>query len=99
MDDEILEFVTYYEKQKEIADRFKRIRRLKKVSQRRLSTLSGVTYASIRRFETTGDISFRSLVKLCLTMRLYEDLDNLFEVEKHYKKIADLIHDLHLENS
>ena len=75
MEERALEFVTYYEKQLEISQRFKIIRKNRKVSQQRLSELSGVSYASIRRFEKTGDISLASLVKLALALQLYDDLD------------------------
>ena len=51
MEEQALQFVTYDEKQLEIAKRFVAIRKSKKVSQQRLSILSGVSYASIRRFE------------------------------------------------
>ena len=47
MEERALEFVTYYEKQLEISQRFKIIRKNRKVSQQRLSELSGVSYASI----------------------------------------------------
>ena len=88
-----LEFVTYYEKQLEIAKRFVLIRKNRKISQRRLSEISGVSYASIRRFEKTGDISLASLVKLALTLQLYDDLDNLFKERKEYKSIEEVIND------
>lgn len=88
-----LEFVTYYEKQLEIAKRFVQIRKNNKISQKRLSEISDVSYASIRRFEKSGDISLCSLVKLCLAMQLYDDLDNLFIVKKEYKSIEELIND------
>ena len=88
-----LEFVTYYEKQLEIAKRFVLIRKNRKISQRRLSEISGVSYASIRRFEKTGDISLASLVKLALALQLYDDLDNLFKVRKEYKSIEEVIND------
>ena len=91
MEERALEFVTYYEKQLEISQRFKTIRKNRKVSQQRLSELSGVSYASIRRFEKTGDISLASLVKLALALRLYDDLDNLFKIQKEYKSIEDVI--------
>lgn len=93
MEDRALEFVTYYEKQQEIAKRFVVIRKSRKVSQQRLSELSGVSYASIRRFEKTGDISLASLVKLALALQLYEDLDNLFSTQDVYRSIEDVIHD------
>lgn len=74
-----MEFVTFYEKQLEIAQRFVAIRKGRRISQRRLSTMSGVAYASIQRFEKSGDISLASLVKLALALQLYEDLDALFK--------------------
>ena len=85
MEEQALQFVTYDEKQMEIAKRFIAIRKSKKVSQQRLSILSGVSYASIRRFDKSGDISLASLVKLAIALRLYNDLDNLFKYRKEYK--------------
>ncbi len=79
MEEKALQFVTYYEKQLEIAKRFVLIRKNRKISQRRLSEISGVSYASIRRFEKTGNISLSSLVKLALVLQLYDDLDNFLK--------------------
>ena len=93
MEEQALHFVTYYEKQLEIAKRFVAIRKKRKVSQQRLSSLSGVSYASIRRFEKTGDISLSSLVKLTLALQLYDDLDNIFKSYKDYQSIEEIIHD------
>ena len=93
MEEKALEFVTYYEKQIEIAKRFVVIRKNRKISQQRLASISGVSYASIRRFEKTGDISLSSLVKLALALQLYDDLDNLFKIRKEYKSIEDVIND------
>lgn len=88
-----LQFVTYYEKQLEIAKRFRSIRKSKKISQQRLSVISGVSYASIRRFEKSGNISLESLVKIALALQLYDDLDNLFKREYKYKSIEEIIND------
>ena len=93
MEEKRIEFVTYYEKQMEIANRFRDIRKGRKVSQERLSELSGVPYASIRRFEKTGDISLASLVKLALALQLYEDIDSLFKREKIYSSIEDVLNE------
>ena len=79
MEEKALQFVTYYEKQLEIAKRFVLNRKNRKISQRRLSEISGVSYASIRRFEKTGNISLSSLVKLALALQLYDDLDNFLK--------------------
>ena len=91
MEEKALQFVTYYEKQQEIAKRFVAIRKKRKVSQRRLSVLSDVPYASIRRFEKAGDISLSSLVKLAMALQLYDDLDNLFKNDDEYLSIEDVI--------
>ena len=93
MEEQALQFVTYDEKQLEIAKRFITIRKSKKISQQRLSILSGVSYASIRRFEKTGDISLSSLVKLALALQLYDDFDNLFSNHQKYKSIEEIIRD------
>lgn len=93
MNEVALQFVTYDEKQKEITDRLIKIRKSKKISQKRLSAISGVSYASIRRFEKTGEISFSSLVKIALSMRLYDDLDNLFKINKTYTSIEEALND------
>ena len=93
MEEQALQFVTYYEKQQEIAKRFVAIRKNRKVSQKRLSAISGVSYASIRRFEKSGDISLASLVKIALALQLYDDLDNLFKRNLSYRSIEEVIND------
>lgn len=89
--EEELVFKTYYETQSEITKRLIQIRKNKKISQKRLSVLSGVPYASIRRFENTGDISFASLIKIAMALRLYNDLDSLFIPKEEYRSIEEAI--------
>ena len=93
MEEVALQFLTYDEKQKEIVDRFVKIRKSRKITQKRLSVISGVSYASVRRFEESGEISFSSLIKLALALRLYDDLDNLFKENYQYKSIEEIIRD------
>ena len=47
-----------------VAERFRNIRTRKKITMKVLSEKSGVPYSTIRRFESTGEISFLSLVKI-----------------------------------
>lgn len=84
-------YKTYYEVQMEITKRLIAIRKKRKISQKRLSVISGVPYASIRRFENTGDISFASFIKIVMALRLYDDLNNLFVVKEKYYSIEDVI--------
>ena len=44
--------------------RVKKKRKAMKISQKALAEQSGVSYASIRRFESTGEISLVSLLKI-----------------------------------
>lgn len=63
-DMEALVWETAEELDKKLAERMRRIRRRRKVSQQKLSDMSGVSYGSIKRFETTGQISLLSLTNL-----------------------------------
>ena len=60
------------------ARRFKEIRRVRRVTIKALSRDSGVPYSTIRRFESTGEISFVSLAKLASTMGLDDQINALF---------------------
>ena len=51
-DMEALVWETAEELDKKLAERMRRIRRRRKVSQQKLSDMSGVSYGSIKRFET-----------------------------------------------
>ena len=60
------------------ARRFKEYRKRNRVTLKELSERSGVPYSTIRRFESCGEISFVSLVKLASTLRLDDQIDALF---------------------
>lgn len=84
-------YKTYYEMQMEITKRLIAVRKKRKISQKRLAVISGVPYASIRRFENTGDISFASFIKIVMSLRLYDDLENLFKAKETYSSIEEVI--------
>ena len=88
-----LPWITFYEEQARIAGRLRGIRKAKRISQRRLSEMSDVAYASIRRFEKIGEISFSSFVKIAMALGLTDDLESLFQVEEHYDSIEEVIRD------
>jgi Helix-turn-helix. len=60
------------------ATRFKDMRKAKKIKLKDLSKNSGVPYSTIRRFESSGEISFLSLVKIVSTIGEDEEIANLF---------------------
>ena len=62
----------------EIAERFKKRRKEQKLSRKELSAKSDVSYASIRRFENTGEISLSSLLKLAQAINCLKDFTELF---------------------
>jgi transcriptional regulator with XRE-family HTH domain len=57
----------------------KALRKQEKMSQMELSERSGVAYASIRKFETTGIISLESLLKICETLRRLTDFETILQ--------------------
>ncbi len=65
-----------------IADRFKRIRLDQNVSQEQLAERSGVSLGSLRRFESKGEISLKSLVRLAISLNRAKDFDLLFQIEE-----------------
>ena len=51
---------TAEELDQKLAQRVRNIRKRRSISQEKLSSMSGVSYGSIKRFETTGQISLIS---------------------------------------
>ena len=78
---DISEFVTTSTEQsiaEDLVKRFKQRRKENKITQRELSVRSGISYASIRRFETTGDISLSSLISIAHAIKCLDDFSKLF---------------------
>lgn len=69
---------TYKEINIEIAKRMIAVRKRKKITQQELAKRSGVSFGSIRRFETTGEISLASLSKIAIALNAEDDMDQLF---------------------
>ena len=70
IDLEILELQSPAAIQMKIAGNIRRLRKRRRISQQKLAALSGVSFASIRRFEKQGDISLSSLAKIALALVL-----------------------------
>ena len=61
-----------------LAQRVRKIRKRRSITQEKLASISGVSYGSIKRFETTGQISLLSLTKIAIALDLADELRNIF---------------------
>lgn len=66
---------------KEISERIKHLRKQKHFTQSQMAERSGVSYASYKRFEQTGEISFDSLIRVAIALDCEKDFDSLFSKE------------------
>ncbi|MDY4921037.1 MAG: helix-turn-helix transcriptional regulator [Phascolarctobacterium sp.] len=72
------EEITPQEINKGIAARIRAVRKRRSISQIRLSEKSGVSLGSVKRFESTGEISLLSLTKIAIALECEQELKNLF---------------------
>lgn len=89
---EALIWETAEELDRKIAERFRRIRKRRLLSQQRLAEISGVSYGSLKRFESTGQISLLSLTRLAMALDIADDLRMLF-TQVPYRNIQEVIHE------
>jgi len=61
-----------------IAANARAIRKKRKISQKRLSEMAGVSFGSIKRFEASGEISLKSLLKIAIVLDCAEVFAELF---------------------
>lgn len=61
-----------------LAQRIKGIRQRRGLSQTALSKKSGVSYSSLKRFETTGQISLLSLTRIAVALGCTDQIRMLF---------------------
>ena len=73
-----------------LAKRLSRIRKRRNLSQVQLSEKSNVSYGSIKRFETSGQISLLSLTRLCVALNCVDEIRNLF-TQVEYGSIEEVL--------
>lgn len=73
-----------------LASRFKKIRKTKCITQEELAKYSNVSFGSIKRFETKGEISLHSLIKLCIALDMVNEINDMFN-EIPFKSIEEVI--------
>lgn len=75
---------------KVIAQNLKFKRKKMKLSQQALAQKSGVSLASIKRFENKFEIALVSLIKLAIVLDCESEFENLFK-QKTYSSINEVI--------
>ena len=75
-----------------LAGRMRNIRRRRGISQQELSRQSGVSYGSIKRFESTGMISLLSLTKIAVALGYEGGIKDMF-ADVPYLSIEEVINE------
>ena len=75
-----------------LAARARSIRKRRGISQERLSEISGVSYGSIKRFESTGQISLLSLTRIAMALGMSDEIKSLF-TQTVYRSIEEVINE------
>ena len=89
---EALIWETAEELDKNLALRVRKIRKRRKIFQQKLADLSGVSYGSIKRFETSGQISLLALTKIAMELDMADELRNIFS-QVPYRNIQEVINE------
>lgn len=88
----IFQWETAEEIDKKLAERVRMLRKRRKISQEELSRKSGVSYGSIKRFESSGMISLLSLTKIATALGCTDEIRGLFS-EIPYNSIEEILNE------
>jgi len=78
--------------QEELKVKFRAKRKALKLTQEELAIKSGVSLGSLKRFESSGQISLESLLKVALVLECLGDFDSVCEKrEEMPESIEDLL--------
>ena len=89
---EQLVWETAEELDQKLAQRVRKIRKRRSISQMKLASMSCVSYCSIKRFETTGQISLISLTMIAMALDIADELRNIF-TQVPYRNIQEVINE------
>ncbi len=85
-------FISPKKAQTTIAERLKELRLQKGLTQKGVSERSGVSLATLRKFEQEGKISLGSFVKICMSLGCIENIiDALNTPQNKFKTIDDVL--------
>ena len=75
-----------------LARKLRSIRKRRKITQKQLAARSNVSYATLRKFEQTGQISLESFVKLTMELGVVSEINDLF-TQPVYNSIEEVVND------
>jgi len=75
-----------------VAGNMRKIRKRRKISQEELSRIAGVSLGSVKRFESTGNVSFLSLTKIAVALDAVDGIKALF-TDVPYNSIQEVINE------
>lgn len=75
-----------------LAQRVRNIRKRRSISQEKMASMSGVSYGSVKRFESTGQISLLSMTKIAMALDIADELRNIFS-QVPYRDIKEVINE------
>ena len=78
------------EVRKELANRFRILRKKSKISQKQMAERSGVSLGSLKRFENAGKISLESLLKLMHVVGRLNEISSILTVGENREDIEKL---------
>ena len=73
-----------------LAGNVRKRRKARKLSMKDLAEKSGVSYGSIKRFESMGEISLLSLLKIATVLDCEDEFERLF-IETEIRSIQEII--------
>ena len=79
----------------QIAARVKARRLELNLTQEGLASRAGVKFATYRRFEQTGEISFRGLLQVGFALNCLDEFNDLF-AQKQYQSLDDVLNEQRL---
>ncbi|WP_026490089.1 helix-turn-helix domain-containing protein [Butyrivibrio sp. XBB1001] len=76
----------------DLAKKLQKIRKRRKITQKQLADRSNVSYATLKKFEQTGQISLISLVKITMELGMADEIKALFS-KPVYLNIDEVLND------
>lgn len=80
-----------HEISEDLSRKVRQLRKDKGLSQQQLARKSGVSLGSLKRFESTGQVSLESLLKVALVLGHLNDFESLFETQGQLPSTLDQI--------